>query len=204
MNAAAVMRPFVPGVQPSASTTSASLYGAVTWTARYSFDPALVAEVPRLEVPVRHAPRRHLLDRPLGGGLVVGGTGQPRTVDVGQVMQRPHDLRVARLFLTDLRVDVGGRAFLGRERQRRDRHHPRRSGERSKMHAILLFQFVAGPHPRDLPALRFARAAGYLQRAAFSSLGVAGLNPPDLPALRFARAAGYTRQPAFSSFRIAG
>ena len=46
------------------------------------------------------------------GGLVVGRSGDPRPVHVGEQVQRPHDLRVAGLFLADLGVDVGVQLFL--------------------------------------------------------------------------------------------
>ena len=69
--------------------------------------PSRPGEVPRLETAVREAPGRHLLDRPLAGGLEVGRARQPRPVHVRQVVHRPEDLRVVLRFLADLRVDVG-------------------------------------------------------------------------------------------------
>ena len=77
-------------------------------------DPAGVAEVPRLEMAVGEAPRLHLLDRPFAGGLQARRSGDARPVDVGQHVQRLHDLRVAVLFLADLGVDVGVEAATGR------------------------------------------------------------------------------------------
>ena len=61
-----------------------------------------VDEVERLELAVLEAPFGHLLDRPLGCRLVIRRAGEARSVDVGQVVHRPHDLGVllasARIF----------------------------------------------------------------------------------------------------------
>ena len=59
----------------------------------------------------------------------------------------------------------------------------------------------AGPHPRRLPALRFARAGGYGRQPTWGTLCSRGPTPTTLPALRFARAGGYGRQPAWGAFR---
>jgi hypothetical protein len=69
--------------------------------------PAGMSEFPRLEVRVAEAPFGHLLDRPLGGGLVIRRARQPRAIDVGEEVHRVHDLRVRRFFLPDLVVDLG-------------------------------------------------------------------------------------------------
>ena len=82
------------------------------------------AERPRLEVHVREAPLLHRLLRPVGGFLDVGGAGEARTVDVGEVALDLHDLRALKAFVLDLvdRVEV---EFL--------RHRPLR-GERQRHH----------------------------------------------------------------------
>ena len=80
-------------------------------------DPARMPEVPRLEMAVGEAPGFHLLDRPFAGRLQARRAGDPRAVDVGQHVQRPHDLRMAVLFLPDLRVDVGVQPRLRRQRR---------------------------------------------------------------------------------------
>ncbi len=46
------------------------------------------------------------MDGPFRRSFVIGRAGQPRTVNVGQEMHGVHDLRVVRLFLADLFVDV--------------------------------------------------------------------------------------------------
>ncbi len=72
-----------------------------------------MTEVPRLQVGVLKAPRCHLLDGPIGGGLMVGRAGQTWSIHIGQKVHGVHDLRVVRLFLADLLVDVGVSWRLG-------------------------------------------------------------------------------------------
>ena len=82
-----------------------------------------MAEVPRFEMTVLEPPCVHLLDRPLARGLQVGRAGQPRTIDVGQHLDRLHDFRMVGAFLTDLPEGVGVDALVGLERDERGQQH---------------------------------------------------------------------------------
>ena len=121
--------------------------------------PARVAELPRLQPSVREAPRFHLLHRPFGRGLVGRRAGEPRPVDVGQEVERAHDPGMRRLFLADLRVDVGVDLFLGGERQRRRRKRDDGGGcECACAHGAELYGMTDGAR------LRSRAAAGELRR----------------------------------------
>ena len=63
--------------------------------------PSRVLEVERLQMPVRQAPRLHLVNRPPPRRLEIRRPGQPGPVDVGQPVQRRHDLRVGGGLLTN-------------------------------------------------------------------------------------------------------
>src|SRR3982751_4291230 len=96
--------------------------------------PARMTEVPWFEMGVDEAPFRHLLRGPFGRRLVIRRSGQPRPIDVGQEMHRPHHLRILRLLLADLVVD-GWIELRLRDRQRRDRDHDARREKSPVFHA---------------------------------------------------------------------
>ena len=128
-------------------------------------DPAGVTEVPRLEVAVGKAPRLHLLDRPLAGGLQARRSGDARTVDVGQHVQRLHDLRVAVLFLANPGVDVGVGPRLGGQRREQGEHQGQR-GKASEHGQMLTVrgESPAGIRPTCIPlAVNFQPPAAYIE-----------------------------------------
>ena len=64
-----------------------------------------MSEIPLLEAAGIEAPLLHLGHRPLGRGLVVRRTGEPRSVHVGEDMQRLHDVRTIARFGPDAGID---------------------------------------------------------------------------------------------------
>ena len=64
-------------------------------------EPTNVTKIPWFEMRVPQTPRGHLLNRPLGRGLMIRRTCQPRTVNVREHVLGLHDLGVVRFFLAD-------------------------------------------------------------------------------------------------------
>ena len=87
--------------------------------------PARVAEAPGLEVAVGESPRLHRLDGPFAGGLQARRAGEPRAVDVGQEVERAHDLGMRVLFLADPDGDVRSRTIGGGDRRHENRERER-------------------------------------------------------------------------------
>ena len=75
-----------------------------------------MVEVPSFEVDIREAPFHHLTHGEILRGAEAGRAGEARTVNVGHLVQPPHQLRIFGLLRAQLRIDIcqSGRLRLRR------------------------------------------------------------------------------------------
>ena len=104
--ASAATVPLVDGVHASTSPTRLSFTGETMKPENRSLSHPGCPKSHGSSRPFVEAPLRHLLDRPFGGRLVIRRAGQPRTVDVREVVHGPQDVRVLAPLLPDSGVDL--------------------------------------------------------------------------------------------------
>src|SRR5262245_20499941 len=78
--------------------------------------PARRAEIPRLQVPIPQAPRLHLVEGPFACSFQIWRSGEPRTIDVRQHVERGKDAGIADAFLANLPEDTFVDAFVSADK----------------------------------------------------------------------------------------